>query len=116
MTYVPPPAPYARSPAPYAPPRRVLTPITPDSLSSEAKVIHESTGPHFSETMALVNAIRRVREQHGGALRGETRGRLPAVRGEDTDGVDAAARVRSKRLAAEMEKEDSEWFDSPTLL
>jgi hypothetical protein len=38
------------------------------------------------------------------------------VRGEDTDGVDAAARVRSKRLAAEMEKEDSEWFDSPTLL
>jgi len=52
----------------------------------------------------------------GGALRGETRGRLPAVRGEDTDGVDAAARVRSKRLAAEMEKEDSEWFDSPTLL
>ena len=60
----------------------MLTPPTPDvSLSSEAKVIHESTGPHFSETRALVNAIRRVREQHGGALRSETPGRLPGSRG-----------------------------------
>ena len=106
---------------PPPPPRAPLTKeITLEVKVFRAAVVHgraagaqESTGPHFSETRALVNAIRRVREQHGGALRSETPGRL---RGEDTDGVDAAARVRSKRLAAEMEKEDSEWFDSPTLL